>query len=455
MKNALIAVLVLALVVVGYVAATSTLRLSLEGVEGKTVKLKRGNLTVPINATGEVLPNRRVVIKAEASGEVIEIARQPGDRVQTGDLLIRLQRDDEQRNVNRAELDLDVAKAQLEEARINLKQAKTAELESARSAVDQIKASLDLAKFRADRVREEPDLYHPEERLQRTSAYDELLARLDGAKAALQKANLAIPRLTQEVRRAEAMHEVYKNNLGDAQKRLAETDIIAPINGIVGQIRAQIGEVIQGGKTTITGGTELAVVLDMDKLLVRAEVDEADIGRVLAIAPQWARPGHAQDVTVPDDLVAAAAEREHLPVITVETFRDEEYTGIIERVYPEPKNLTGVVTYLVDVVIISENRESLLSGMRADVRFTSQYAEDVVLCPNEAIREGPGGKLGVYIPRPDTPPDEHETRFVACDFGLDDGNYSEVRRGLDQGAIVYTKLPAKQDRNGERRKRRG
>jgi multidrug efflux pump subunit AcrA (membrane-fusion protein) len=141
--------------------------------------------------------------------------------------------------------------------------------------------------------------------------------------------------------------------------------------------------------------------------------------------------------------------REHLPSITVESFRDEEFTGIIERIFPEPTRLSGVVTYLVDVVIVSENKGRLLPGMRADVSFTSEHVEDVVLCPNEAIREGPGGKLGVHVPKEGGLPDERPTEFIACKFGLDNGNYSEVREGLEEGMTVYTKLPAERNPNAD------
>jgi multidrug efflux pump subunit AcrA (membrane-fusion protein) len=443
MKNAIIAILVVATVVVGYIAATSKLRLSLEGLEGKTEKVTRGNLTLPINATGEIRADRRVVIKAEASGEVIEIAKQPGDVVKSGDLLIRLKRDDEERNVNRARLEFDRAGAVLEERKILLRQAETADLAAAKASVDQIKANLELAKVRAERAETSPELYHDEERLQRRTTYEHTLAQLGGAQAAYEKTQLAVPRAVQTVKQAEAALESAKQTLGDAQERLSETDIRSPIDGIVGQIQTQVGEVIQGGRTTITGGTQLAVILDMDKLVVRAEVDEADIGRVLAIAPEWAKPGHDATIQVPEDLRAAAQTREHLPSITVESFRDEEFDGIIERIFPEPSALSGVVTYLVDVVIISQNQDRLLPGMRADVSFTSEHVEDVVLCPNEAIREGAGGKLGVYVPKPGADPDEHPTEFIPCKFGLDNGNYSEVREGLTEGMVVYTRLPAR------------
>jgi HlyD family secretion protein/macrolide-specific efflux system membrane fusion protein len=136
----------------------------------------------------------------------------------------------------------------------------------------------------------------------------------------------------------------------------------------------------------------------------------------------------------------------------VQSFRDEDFAGVIERIYPEPKSLTGVVTYLVDVVITSENRSKLLTGMRADVSFTSEFVQNALLCPNEAIREGPRGKLGVYVPKPDSAPGTHETQFVDVRFGLDNGNYSEVLEGLDEGTFVYIKLPAKPEKDKEKKR---
>jgi multidrug efflux pump subunit AcrA (membrane-fusion protein) len=83
-----------------------------------------------------VKPSLRIEIKSEASGEVIEIARRPGDRVKTGEPLIRLQKDDEQRSVNRASQDLQSAKARLDTAKIHLALARDSELRAAQ--VDQL-----------------------------------------------------------------------------------------------------------------------------------------------------------------------------------------------------------------------------------------------------------------------------------------------------------------------------
>ncbi|MBI4719420.1 MAG: HlyD family efflux transporter periplasmic adaptor subunit [Planctomycetes bacterium] len=454
MKNAVIFILLLTTVVVGYVAATSRLRLSLENLEGKTERVVRGDLRLPINATGEIRPARRVEIKAEASGEVIEIARRAGDRVKAGDLLIRLQPDDELRSVNRARQEVQIAEARLATARITLQQARSADIASAQAQVDQLVPGVELARFRKEKFEEIPDQRREEEMLQRSTSFASQLAQLQAAQASLEKAMLAVPRAEQEVKQAEATAESALASLGDAEKRLKKTDIVAPVDGVLADIRVQIGEVIQGGRTTLTGGTLLAVVLDVDRLIVRAEVDESDIGRVLAIAPAWAKPGREEGVAAPADLRDAARAMEKPPVITVESFRDQEFEGVIERIYPEPKSLNNVITYQVDVVVTSENRSILLPGMRADVRFTAEHVENVVLCPNEAIREGPEGGLGVYIPKPGAPTTERATQFVPCKLGLDDGNQVEIREGLAEGAIVYTKLPVKPERGKDRKKGR-
>lgn len=450
MKNLLIAVLVVTTLVVGYIAATSSLRMSMAALTGTTVTIERGDLTLPVNATGEVRPVRRIVLKSEASGEVIAIEREAGQRVSRGDLLIKLRQDDEQRNVDRARLNVTQAEAGLADAKNLLQQARTADIASATAARDQAEATLVVSKRRHERVLESPELYHEDERIQRKSTYKIDKAQLDSAKANLDKAHYAVQRAEQAVIRAQATLESAQTNLADANKQLDKTDIIAPSGNVVAEINTHIGEVIQGGKQNLTGGTVLAVILDTRRLILRAEVDEADIGRVLDLAPLWARPGHDNSERMPETLEQAVEQVDRLATITVETYPDDRFEGIIERIYPEPRTIQNVTTYLVDVVIVSENKDKLLPGMRAEVEFTSEHRENVVLCPNEAIRTGPNGDYGVYVPAESTAEEERPVEFIPCKIGLTDGAMTEIREGIEEGTVVYTRLPAK-TRSGNRK----
>lgn len=441
MKNALITFLVLVAVVCLYIAV-STLRVPLPGQKGILSKVIRADLTLPISAVGEVQPIRRAMIKSEASGEVIEILKKPGERIEAGELIMRLQRDDEQRNVDRAALGMTITEARLGDAQTAVIQAEGADLRSAGASVAQIEASLLLTEFRARRAEETPETFTEEERLQRLSAYKRELAQLESAKAALEQRELAVLRAKQAVKVAEADFETAKTTLADAQKQLTKTDIVSPITGLVGSINTQIGEVIQGGKSTFTGGTVLAEILDMSRLMLRAEVDEADIGRVTELAPVWAKPGHATHEQMPTDMNDPLLQA-HQSTIRVETYPGEEFTGIIERIHPNPRTLSGVTTFWVDVIITSPNREKLLPGMRAEVAFTSEHVENALLCPNEAIHERSTGEYGVYVPKDNPEPDEEPIVFVRCEIGLSDGTLTEIRSGLTEGQKIYKRLPRK------------
>lgn len=449
MKNIAIAILTVALIVIGYLQLVK-LRLPTPGMEGTTANVIRGDLTLPINATGEVKPGYRVEIKAKASGEVISIARKAGDRVRAGDLILSLLRTEEQRTVDRAAQETAIAKARLATAKLKLELAKGADLNSAKARVAELEPLIEYSKFRKDKVEAlEASQRNEEEVFQKDSDYRRQLAQLQAAKAAVEKAGLAIPLAENAIAEAESSYEAAKSTLADAEKRLRETNVHSPINGVIADVKVQIGSIIQGGQTTFGAGTILAIVLDMDRLLVQAEVDESDIGRVLEIAPDWAKPGHDSSVQMPTDLAAALAAVANPPEITVESFRDETFIGVIERIFPEPRSSSGVVTYLVDVVVTSDNRHLLLSGMRADVSFTSEHVTDVVLCPNEAIKEGPLGKLGVYIPKKGADPSERLTEFVPCRLGLDNGVFSEIKEGVVEGDIIYTKRPKRRSEDDE------
>jgi multidrug efflux pump subunit AcrA (membrane-fusion protein) len=441
MKNAMMVILLLATIVLGYVFIVDNLRVPL-GDKGELTKVIRGDLTLPITATGEVLPARRIVMKAEASGEVIEILRLGGDLVRKGDVLIRLEQTEEQRSVDRSRQDVTITKARWEQAKINLSQAKGPDLKRAGETVAQFEDSVRLLEFRKRKIDDLPEHQRTEEDvLQRTTVLAQERSKLEIAKADVENANLSIDRLEQVVSQEEASYNIAVANLADAQKRLRKTDIVAPIDGLVSTVRTQVGEIVQGGKTTLTGGTELVVLLDTSRLVVRAEVDEADIGQVLEIAPDWARPGNDGSIPAPTNFSRVAAEMEQAPRISVEAFREEQFTGVIERIYPEPKVLSNVVTYEVDVVVVGENREKLLPRMRAEVEFTSEHLSNVVLCPNEAIREGPDNRLGVFVPPPSPGDPEADPVFIPSSFGLTNGTYSEVKSGVVENTAVYAKMP--------------
>ncbi|HRX85627.1 MAG TPA: HlyD family efflux transporter periplasmic adaptor subunit, partial [Phycisphaerae bacterium] len=421
----------------------------------------RLDLTIPISGTGEIQPKSRTEIKPEASGEVTEIPVESGDIVAADTLLIKLDPEDEDRSVTRTQNELDRAEATLTKARLALKQAQTTSLAQIDARIKSAEAQLTDAEFRLTKVKgfkaQDTGFTRPDELVQAQAAYDQLAAQLDGLRADRGQAEIAIDLAQQDVKLAEKAVETAETNLGDAQKRLRETEIRSPVAGMVTNIAVEVGAVVQGGKTTITGGTVLARVADISDIYVRTEVSDADIGAVMWLAPAKARPGGEQlaariqkaeaEMLISTSGLLTRDSTVGVPVkITVDAFPDQKFEGFIERIYPEPVKMQNIVTYLVDILVTSPNSDllKLTMGMQADVEFTAQSVHDVLLVPHDAIRRGPGGDLGVYAPEK-AEDGTVRPRFIKCRFGLDNGLYAELidGEGINDRSEVYTKLPTR------------
>ena len=77
--------------------------------------------------------------------------------------------------------------------------------------------------------------------------------------------------------------------LDESKERLEETDIYAPISGVIIQKLVEEGQIISSGVSNVSGGTALAEIADMSRIFIIADVDETDIGDI--------REGQKVDVT--------------------------------------------------------------------------------------------------------------------------------------------------------------
>jgi len=457
LKKAILTILFVVVAVLGWRQLSNT-KLDLAFLQEKTAVVGRGDLSIPITGTGEIHPKSRSVIKPEASGEVIKIPVDPGQLVKAGQLLIRLDQEEERRNVTRGENEVARARSTLAQQRLRLQERETSGIAQIEARIEGIRAQLRDAEFRLNKTKRlyEQQIENLDVMTRVQSSYDQLKAQLDGAMADRAQADIAIELSKHDVELATKAFEIAETNLRDGEKRLRETEIRSPIAGMVSKISVEIGAVVQGGKTTFTGGTELVVVSDISDIYVRTEVSDADIGAVMWLAPPAARPGGQElaDELAADGVVPLVSTTgimhelgvEGIPVkVFVDSFREEEFTGIIERIDPEPRKAQNIVTYIVHIRVTSKNRKmlALVPGMQADVEFTADAVSDAILVPHDAIHRGPNSELGVYVRELDPQSQEHKPRFVKCRFGLDNGLYAELLEGegVDENVEVYTKLP--------------
>ncbi|MCI0331482.1 MAG: efflux RND transporter periplasmic adaptor subunit [candidate division Zixibacteria bacterium] len=270
----------------------------------KIARVTRGNLLASITATGIARPIQTVELKSKASGEIIALPIDAGDYVKKGDLICKL--------------DQTTAKNDHEQAKADYEVGLAAEKKQ---------------KKEFDRILElfEKKLVSEVER--------------DNAELAYQQAH------SQRVR-AEAA-------LSTAAERLAETELKAPIDGIILRKDVEAGQVISSGVSSVSGGTTIALLANLDKVNVLADVDETDIGRVKV-----------------GQTVKAVAD----------AFPDQEFVGRVLKVAPLAKVEQNVTTFEVTAEV-DNPRHLLKSGMNANVQIMTAEARNVLLVPNEAVKE--------------------------------------------------------------------
>ncbi len=434
-----------ALVLVFLIYLVSLVRVGDILLAGEREQAKLGTLVIPVTATGTVQGNKVIQIKSKAGGQVQKIHVVEGQLVKDGDTLIELDPVDEKRNVEARQADVDRAKSAYEKSLIALENQKLElPLQTQRA-----QARLDDAAFHWTKMKEYKDkeIAGDVEFVTTKANYEMADADLKTAK---NNESILLRNAQQDVAQADAALRAAQKLLDEAKLRLDETVVRARTSGMVYSIQVREGEMIQSGTQSFTGGTPVMTLIDTTAVLVLAQVDEADIGAIRKIAPDYARPGSS--VRLEDDEYARRAA-EHLAEklnrkveVTVEAYRGQSYEGVIERILPEPKRVNNALAFDVRVRLVGDDLQKLI-GLQADLSFTTEKLEDVLLVKNEAL-VSEGRECFVYVPvRGPSGRWDEEKRAVR--IGVTDGTFTVVLSGLKAGDEVWTKRPRKTDRERE------
>ncbi|MGH7559222.1 MAG: efflux RND transporter periplasmic adaptor subunit [Gemmatimonadota bacterium] len=201
------------------------------GLQSATVE--RMDLVSSVAATGTVEPIRVIDVKSQASGEILEVAVELGDRVEQGDLIARIDPRDVQNAYDQAEADLHVAQARVQVAERQLERVQSLH-DSAIVTDEELEGAI--------------------------------LENAD-AQAALVKA---------------------RTNLQLARERLNDVVVRAPIRGIMVEKNLEDGQIVTSTRE-VTGGTTLVRMADLSEVQVRTLVDETDVGSVVPGMPATIR----------------------------------------------------------------------------------------------------------------------------------------------------------------------
>ena len=337
-------------------------------------------LELTVEASGTVEAISSIEIKSKASGQVLFLGAEVGDYVDEGIVLARIDQRTPTNTLAQANADLEVAKVRLSNAQNQFDRSK--------------------------RLHDEGNISD--------KSFEDAQEAFSSARAQLVRA------------------EVFLEN---ARIALDDTSVRSPIAGTVISRLAEVGQVITSPTSAVGGGTLLMEMADLNKVRVRALIDEIDIGKITI----------GQEVT-----------------LKVSAYRDKRFTGVVSKIEPMSKIDQNVTTF--PVLIDIENTDNLLLiGMNTDVEIEILNEEVALALPAGSLRTrkdivSVASLLGIKQADLDTflskkvPGENFDTYIVLkktrkgplplwVKVGKTDLNYVEVKSGILEKEMVYV-LPS-------------
>jgi multidrug efflux pump subunit AcrA (membrane-fusion protein) len=335
---------------------------------------------VSVAASGAVEANVTAQAAFQIAGRVARVLVEEGQPVAKGQVLAELDATDYRNAYDAAHGQADAAQATDKKAQEGLRPQ---ELEQARIDYEQRQDEYKRMKF----------LY--EHKSLAANDFEKIEAAY---KAAQQRYEMA--RQGTRVQDKEAANGQYRAaaaQMHEAQKRIADCQLRAPIAGFVGMRRIDVGD-------TVGAGIPVISVLDLNPVKVRVAIPESEIGKV--------HEGARAAVSIP-------------------SLDGRKFEGKVETVgmAADPASRT----YTAKIAV--QNPQRLLrAGMVSEARIFSSSMVNAVTVPGDAIVRDPKGVTHVYVYEP------ARQRVYArrVDVGALIDNEVEILKGLsgDEQVVV-------------------
>lgn len=347
-----------------------------------TAPVVRGDMREEVLASGTLKPVRLTAVGAQVSGRIISLNVRVGDRVKAGDVIAQIDPVTKQNDLRNAEASLNNYKAQ------------------------KIEKEATLALAEANLARQQTTL------AQRATSRSDY----DSADATVRQTRAQISALEALIAGATASVETARVNL-------EYTRITAPIDGTVLATVAQEGQTVNAVQSAPT----IVVLGQLDTMIVRAEISEADIVKV--------KPGQAVYFTILGD-------------------QDRRYTAKLEQIEPAPESIKSDDSFSSSTTSMSSSSSSSSSSSaiyyigvfkvpNADLRLRTYMTAEVhivigetmgaTIVPSLALSRQADGRSAVRVI--DKSGDVQRREVMT---GLNDRNHVEIIFGLDEGERVVT-----------------
>jgi len=211
----------------------------------------------------------------------------------------------------------------------------------------------------------------------------------------------------QQLDNARMDYNIAQANYNEILSKRNETVITSPIDGTV------IGKPLPAGQTVSQGTSNPMVILtvaDISKMQIDAQVDQTDIGKIVA----------GQKVT-----------------FTVDAYPDQKFSGTVSDV-SQKATITQNVVYYTITIDVHDAQNYLKPSMTARVSIAVSESDNTLNVPLAAVKTDKSGKYVVIKNK------NGQTENVPVTTGVIADDRVEVLSGLNEGDSVVIAQPKAQ-----------
>jgi multidrug efflux pump subunit AcrA (membrane-fusion protein) len=331
-----------------------------------------------VAASGTVEAVQTVDLGFQVGGRVGRVLADEGQTVQRGQLLAEIETADYQYGLQAAEGQAGIAQAGLDKAQAG---TRAEELEQAKAAYERAEDEYQRYRQLYERKSMAPVDFAKVEAGYRAARAQYEMARNGARKEDRAAAGSAVQQAQAQV--------------GLNRKRVADTRLVSPIDGIVARRSIDPGEMAGAGLPVFS-------IVALNPARVRVGIPEADIGRI--------HKGQRASIVIP-------------------ALDNKEFTGTVELVgvAADPNSRTFTAKIAVPNAALQ-----LKAGMIAEASVEASGNIDVLVIPGEAIVHDPQGSTLVYVYYPNS----KRVHARRVEIGTVQKRGVEINAGISAGDLV-------------------
>jgi HlyD family secretion protein len=287
--------------------------LGVDDLDLRVGKAAIGDVQVAVDEVGTIEPLVKVDVKSTLSGKVTELLVREGDKVARGQVLARVEPDVNQaQTLSAVRSEVNLAEIQYQDAKKNL----------------DINQKLYDEGYLSDR------------------AFKDFQVKFETAREGLDSART-------KARIVKESGIPMDGEISTSQ----HVNIVSPMDGFVIKRNVEVGQTVTSGVSSFNEGTPLYTVADVGSMLIKAAINEVDIGRVRLGMPV---------------------------VISVDAFPYKRFDGTVTHISPAARLQDKIKVFDIEVSLAAQVPD-FRAGMTANIEIRGDKVEKALSVPVESI----------------------------------------------------------------------